>query len=126
MSIENQVRQSLFDLERVLRDSPFWEVSPPDAAAFNSVEPFCIDTMSAVQWLQWVLLPRMHALLDNGAPLPEKFLLLPYFEEALDGVSEDIEPVLLCVGQLDALFIKNEQGRFDLDEDGASDENSDA
>ncbi|MFC3394602.1 YqcC family protein [Brenneria rubrifaciens] len=116
MSIENQVRQSLFDLERALKDSPFWEELPPEVSAFDSVEPFYIDTMPAAQWLQWVLLPRMHALLDSGAQLPEKLSLLPYFEEALDGAPEDIEPVLRYVSQLDALFIKNHQNSFDPDE----------
>ncbi|CPR14022.1 Hypothetical protein YqcC (clustered with tRNA pseudouridine synthase C) [Brenneria goodwinii] len=107
MSLEDQVRQSLFDVERVLRDGPFWQQSPPEAAAFTSNEPFCIDTMRAEQWLQWVLLPRMHALLDSGAPLPAEFSLLPYFEEALEGAPSDIEPLLMRIGQLDALFGNN-------------------
>ncbi|MCV9879174.1 YqcC family protein [Brenneria izbisi] len=128
MSIENQVRQALFDLERALRDSPFWELSPPQTAAFNSVEPFCVDTMPAAQWLQWVLLPRMHALLDSAAPLPEKFSLLPYFEEALDGAPEEVEPVLRYIGQLDALFIQHAQDGFDMDDDETprADENRNA
>ncbi|WP_409309654.1 YqcC family protein [Pectobacterium sp. B1J-3] len=116
MSIENQVRQSLLDIEHALRDSPFWEISPPNSAAFNSVEPFYIDTMSAVQWLQWVLLPRMHALLDSHSPLPEAFSLLPYFEEALDGEPDDIAAVLLSIKQLDALFVRNEQNSLEPDE----------
>ncbi|EHD22857.1 MULTISPECIES: YqcC family protein [Brenneria] len=104
MSLESRVRQSLIDIERVLKNSPFWQTSPPEASAFASVEPFCIDTMRAEQWLQWVLLPRMHALLDGGAPLPTEFSLLPYFEEALEGVPSDLEPILTQIGQLDALF----------------------
>ncbi|MDX5627991.1 MULTISPECIES: YqcC family protein [unclassified Brenneria] len=104
MSLEDQVRQSLFDVERVLRNSPFWQQSPPESAAFASDEPFCIDTMRAEQWLQWVLLPRMHALLDSGAPLPMGFSLSPYFEEALEGAASDIEPLLAQIAQLDALF----------------------
>ncbi|MBJ7221910.1 MULTISPECIES: YqcC family protein [unclassified Brenneria] len=116
MSLENQVRQSLLDIERVLRDSPFWQELPPEAAAFASVEPFCIDTMTAEQWLQWVLLPRMHALLDGGAPLPAELSLLPYFEEALEGASSDREPVLMVIAQLDALFDKDEPGHRLSDE----------
>ncbi|RLM25917.1 hypothetical protein BIY29_06450 [Brenneria alni] len=117
MSLENRVRQSLFDIERVLKDSPFWQVSPPESSAFASVEPFCIDTMRAEQWLQWVLLPRMYALLDSGAPLPTELALLPYFAEALEGAQSDIEPILMRIGQLDALFGNDPY---------SSDENNDA
>lgn len=104
MSLEDRVRQSLFEVERVLRDSVFWQQSPPEASALASEEPFCVDTLRAEQWLQWVLLPRMHALLDSGAPLPTGFLLTPYFEEALEGAPSDIEPLLAQIGRLDALF----------------------
>ncbi|MBT9432118.1 YqcC family protein [Candidatus Sodalis endolongispinus] len=83
MTLHQQVRQRLFDIEQAMRDAEIWQPQPPARAAFDSVEPFCIDTMDAQQWLQWILLPRMHALLDRDAPLPERFALTPYFEEAL-------------------------------------------
>lgn len=117
MSLEDRVRQSLFDVERALRNSPFWQQSPPEAAAFVSKEPFCLDTMSAEQWLQWVLLPRMHALLDSGAPLPTGFALSPYFEEALEGAASDIAPLLARIAQLDALFDREKQNSTDDDGD---------
>lgn len=116
MSLEDQVRHSLFDVERELKNGPFWQLSPPEASAFASNEPFCIDTMCAEQWLQWVLLPRMHALLDSGAPLPTGFSLSPYFEQALQGDPSDIEPLLLRIAQLDALF-DNKQNSTDDDSD---------
>ncbi|MEC5317898.1 YqcC family protein [Brenneria populi subsp. brevivirga] len=107
MSLQDQVRHALFDVERELRNGPFWQLSPPEASAFASNEPFCIDTMRAEQWLQWVLLPRMRALLDSGAPLPTKFSLSPYFEQALQGDASDIEPLLMRIARLDALFGEN-------------------
>ncbi|AUH02610.1 YqcC family protein [Pectobacteriaceae bacterium CE70] len=104
MSVEIQLRQALFETERVLKESPFWQSSPPDSTAFNSAEPFCIDTMRPEQWLQWVLLPRMHRLLDSNAPLPSRFSLLPYFEEALDDTLEGVKPLLFELGRLDVLL----------------------
>lgn len=104
MSLEDQVRQALLDIEQTLRASEFWQSAPPDAAAFSSKEPFCLDTMSAEQWLQWVLLPRMHAMLDGGAPLPRQLAIAPYFEEALTGEADAIVPILARLRALDALF----------------------
>ena len=39
--------------------------------------------MEPLEWLQWVLIPRMHDLLDNKQPLPGAFAVAPYYEMAL-------------------------------------------
>lgn len=101
MNLPQQVRQSLLQIEQAMRDAAIWQAQPPASAAFDSVEPFCIDTMQAEQWLQWILLPRMHALLDSHAPLPDHFAIAPYFEEALP----DAPAALLAqLRQLDTLI----------------------
>ncbi|QDX30884.1 YqcC family protein [Dickeya poaceiphila] len=104
MNADMLIRQSLFAIERALKSSSLWQPSAPDEAAFASQEPFCIDTMVAEQWLQWVFLPRMHALLDGGAPLPARLAILPYFEVAFDGRSDDVGELLMQLRALDALF----------------------
>ncbi|MFZ4835632.1 YqcC family protein [Rouxiella sp. Mn2063] len=83
MMIENQVRQILQDIEQVMRDLALWEEVAPEPEAFESKEPFAVDTMSGEQWLQWILLPRFYALLDANATLPTRFSITPYFEVAL-------------------------------------------
>lgn len=105
MTHPDQIRHALWEIERTLRDSVFWQSTPPQASAFTSTEPFCIDTMSAEQWLQWVLLPRLHAMLDGGVPLPEALAIAPYFEEALTGDINDIALLLEPLRALDALFV---------------------
>ncbi len=87
MNTENQVRQILEDIEQVMRDDKLWHATPPEAEAFESKEPFSVDTMSAEQWLQWVLVPRMYALLADEADLPTRFAITPYFEVALPDAS---------------------------------------
>lgn len=83
MNTEKQVRQILEDIEQAMRNAKLWHATPPDTDAFESQEPFSVDTMSAEQWLQWVLVPRMHALLEAGAALPTRFAITPYFEVAM-------------------------------------------
>ncbi|WP_037035147.1 YqcC family protein [Rahnella sp. WP5] len=83
MNIENQVRQILEDIEQVMRDEKLWHATPPEAEAFESKEPFSVDTLSAEQWLQWVLVPRMYALLEAQTPMPTRFAITPYFEVAM-------------------------------------------
>ncbi|ATM77141.1 YqcC family protein [Serratia fonticola] len=104
MSISNQVRHNLQAIEQSMRDLALWQLTPPEAEAFASTEPFCIDSMQAEEWLQWILLPRMHALLDANAPLPTRFAITPYFEEALKDKQPNCLPLLLLLQQLDSLL----------------------
>lgn len=81
--MKNQVKQHLNDLQIALRLHQQWEASPPTAEALANDQPFCLGTLSPTQWLQWVFIPRMNALLDANAPLPTNFAITPYLEEAL-------------------------------------------
>ncbi len=100
MDLSRLVRHQLIEIEQTMKALSLWQTLPPSSTAFDSTEPFCIDTMQAQEWLQWVLLPRMHALLDSAGPLPDRFAIAPYFEEAMP----DAGPLLLLLRQLDGLF----------------------
>ena len=62
----------LIDIECELRRADLWSAETPSAEALASVEPFCVDTLDFQQWLQFILLPRMNALIAAQAPLPDK------------------------------------------------------
>lgn len=109
MSIQNQVRQSLQAIERSMQDLTLWQAAPPEPAAFSSTEPFCVDSMLAEEWLQWVLLPRMYALLESDAPLPTRFVIAPYFEVALKDKQPKCMPLLVLLQRLDLLLNKEPQ-----------------
>lgn len=81
--MKQQVRQHLTDLQIVLTLNRLWEATPPSAEDLANEQPFCIGTLSATQWLQWVFIPRMNAILDANAPLPYNFAITPYLSEAL-------------------------------------------
>jgi len=106
MSINNQVRHSLQAIEQSMRDLALWQAAPPEPEAFASTEPFCVDSMSAEAWLQWVFLPRMYALLDADAPLPTRFAITPYFEEALKDNEPNCMPLLVVLQKLDNMLNK--------------------
>ena len=104
MSREQQVRERLQAIEQVLHDAGLWQTTPPDIEAFDSPEPFCVDTMMPLQWLQWVFIPRMQALLEAETPLPVKLAIAPYYEMALEGDMPGRMTLLNQLNQLDRLF----------------------
>lgn len=65
-----QVAEQLLLIERELRMLGWWQEEAPSAEALASREPFCVDTLTFEQWLQWIFLPRMKELLESGASLP--------------------------------------------------------
>lgn len=83
--MKTQVRQQLNEIQVVLRLFQCWETVPPEQVKLASQQPFAIDTLSPTQWLQWIFLPRMNALLDADTelPLPQRIAISPYLEESL-------------------------------------------
>ncbi len=70
MTLHDSVRDRLRAIEALLRETEHWQETAPDSSAFASDKPFCLDTLEPLEWLQWVLIPRMHQLLESGQPLP--------------------------------------------------------
>ena len=104
MTQHDSVRAQLHAIEAILREHQLWQDMAPAPAAFESTQPFCLDTLEPFEWLQWILLPRMHALLDGGHPLPHDFAIAPYYEMALDAAHPVRDVVLIELQRLDVLF----------------------
>ena len=66
----SKIADQLLLIERELRVQGWWDEVSPSAEALSSVEPFSVDTLDFEQWLQWIFLPRMKMILEQGLPLP--------------------------------------------------------
>ena len=71
----------LIDIEQELRRLNQWQIEAPSAEALASTQPFCIDTLSFSQWVQFVFIPLLSALIDKRALLPVKSQISPMAEE---------------------------------------------
>lgn len=71
----------LQELATELRRHQLWQLQPPSSEALASQTPFALDTLAPHEWLQWIFIPRMQALLEAEMPLPQGFSVAPYFEE---------------------------------------------
>ena len=75
-----EIRQILLDIESEMKALGLWQEEEIDPQLLRSVEPFCCDTLKFEQWLQFILIPKMHALLTQQQPLPKKALIAPMAE----------------------------------------------
>ncbi|WP_421862147.1 YqcC family protein [Motiliproteus sp.] len=101
MADPTEVKTALNRIEQALRELDLWSSAPPSPQALQSVEPFCVDTLSLSEWLQWILIPRMNALLDGELPLPGNCQILPIAEESFKELLQDTNALLQAIDAFD-------------------------
>ena len=100
----NALAACLIDIEEDLRRLMQWQTEAPSAEALASTQPFCVDTLSFSQWVQFVFIPLLSTLIGKRALLPIKSQISPMAEEyckveALEGAT-----LIALFKQLDALL----------------------
>ncbi|EKE84856.1 YqcC family protein [Idiomarina xiamenensis] len=115
-----QQTQALLDaIEAQLQQLELWQSQPPSAAALASEQPFAVDTLHFHQWLQFILLPRMRALIDGRLMLPENIAISPMAAQVYQAhIQQDNGYLILVehIRQLDVLL----SGQDPLQDDDAA------
>ncbi len=96
-----EVPELLQRLESELRRLGWWSPQAPSPEALASTRPFHVDTLAFEEWLQWILLPRLRALMDRGAPLPGASAMAPMGEVAWRHCATEAAPVIELLSRLD-------------------------
>jgi uncharacterized protein YqcC (DUF446 family) len=78
---------------------------PPAVERFASTLPFCVDTLSIEQWLQFVFIPRMQALMDAGAALPRGSGLAAYAEVCFRDQMAERRDLIALLRAMDELLV---------------------
>jgi len=97
----HRIADLLLAIEQEMRRIGLWEEVAPPAAALASTAPFCYDTLQFRQWLQWLFLARMRALLQSAAPLPAACAIQPLAEHSFAELPQDTTRLLVLLGEVD-------------------------
>lgn len=97
MSIYQPLQTALLELEASMKAANLWRMPTPDAEAFASQQPFCIDTMSLPQWIRFVFIARLNALIDARAVMPAKCEIAPAVAAYLQQEKVPVHHQLLVV-----------------------------
>lgn len=81
-----------------------WEPEPPPDRAFESPNPFCFDTMTVPQWLQWVFIPRMRQTLAMNVPLAAACHVAPALEVYLADMGAEGGELVKLLEEFDSLM----------------------
>jgi uncharacterized protein YqcC (DUF446 family) len=101
-----QLEQKLDDLEQQMKLGRLWSNQSPDPQALESVKPFCVDTLSFEQWLQFVMIPRFRVMIMQRMPLPAECDITPMAEEVFK--QKDVQGVIAAIKGIDQVVtLKN-------------------
>jgi len=106
--MHTDIAEVLIDIEAELRQLRLWDDVPPDPRALASTQPFAIDTLTLPQWLQFIFLPTMYRLIDEGASLPRQCGITPMAEEYFRGREVAIAGLLDALERIDVLLSEGE------------------
>jgi len=100
----SQVTELLQQIENELKHNGLWSQQAPGAAAMQSTAPFSCDSMPLENWLQFIFLPRMRALVEGRLPLPQQISVCPIAEEAFAPVTARNLALINRIADLDELL----------------------
>jgi len=102
--IYTELALQLFEVEKMLREMNHWSHIEPLSDVLASTQPFAVDTLEFVEWLQFIFLPRMHLLVEAAAPLPENCSIAPMAEEYFRDSSHQAVMLIKLLESIDALL----------------------
>jgi uncharacterized protein YqcC (DUF446 family) len=97
------VRARLDALVTALKASGAWEVAQPSAEALADAGPFGMHTLAFEQWLRYVFVPNVEALIASNGPWPANSDVAAHATREWDG-HPDPDAMLHALRELDALF----------------------
>lgn len=104
LSKEQQVTDLLAGLSQELKHLALWQECRPTLEEMASTLPFHYDTLTFEQWLQFVFIERISAMIEHKQSLPHEMLLLPMADESFKKLGDSATTLLDVIGQLDDLF----------------------
>ncbi len=102
--MRTEVAEVLIDIEAQLRQLGQWHKARPTTEALASKEPFCVDTLTFPQWLQFIFLPTLYAMLEDGQALPERSGIAPMAEEYFRGTGLRSNDLVAALRRMDSLL----------------------
>lgn len=84
-----------------LKSLNLWQIQQPSIVELSSSAPFCCDTLTFEQWLQFIFIPKLIVMINQQQSLPTKISLTPMAEEAFKHLSVNTKPLLDIIQRID-------------------------
>ena len=99
--MQTKIAELLIDIESELRTLSLWQQIPPSEKALASDQPFCVDTLTLPQWLQFIFLPGLYGLMEEERDLPKRCSVAPMAEEYFKASKWHAETLIIALRDID-------------------------
>ena len=93
--------QLLEELSKELQRLNLWQAQQPSLLELSSSAPFCCDTLTFEQWLQFIFIEKISDMINKGQTLPAKIALTPMAEVSFKHLSGQAESLLVIIKKID-------------------------
>ena len=98
--LEN-TKKLLVQLTSELKSLKLWQAHKPSAVELASTAPFCCDTLTFEQWLQFIFIPKIIQMIKLELALPTKIALTPMAQESFKHLSVKAKPLFDIIQKID-------------------------
>jgi len=102
--MRTEIAEVLIDIEAQLRQLGQWDKIPPSTEALASEQPFCVDTLTLPQWLQFIFMPTLYRMLEENQALPDRCGIAPMAEEFFRGSGLATGELMEALAQIDEVL----------------------
>ena len=100
-----ELAAALEQLIAELQELGWWDLAMPSAAALASQQPFAADSMEFAEWLRWVFVVRLQALLDSPeSSLPTRCSIEPMAEHCYQHQLDKVRGLLNVLKRIDQIL----------------------
>jgi len=96
-----RVSTLLIAIREEMEAKQLWGEQSPSAEALASTQPFCVDTLTFSEWIQWLMIPRLQMMITQQMPLPQNSNIHAMAEEVFKTLATDTALLEELIRQLD-------------------------
>lgn len=97
------VRAALNGVVAAMKQNGAWDVEAPAAGAFDDMGAFGMRSMAFEQWLRFVFVPNVEALIASDGPWPDSSMVAAHAAREGDG-NPPVSALVPALHAFDALF----------------------
>jgi len=98
-----RVTRSINEIEAEIKRIGYWSSEPLPESTYRFQAAFAMDTMTFVQWLQFVFIPRVRDIIAQHGTFPSQSMVGVQAMREFDG-DEDASRLVSLLTEFDELF----------------------
>ena len=104
-AVHTRAAEKLAAIEEEMKTIGVWSQEPLPETAYAFKRAFAADTMAFTQWIQFVLIPRVRSILEQGGDFPQGSMVGTQAVREFDGYDR-AGRLCTLLSEFDALFNK--------------------